>query len=89
MKRWPRFILSIFVITALIFILPRMLRLSGHYRYLTEHAREKGINNAAIFYTQEPLSLEAEKVLRSIKRGRQGYDNIKTPEKNLPYFPVH
>lgn len=89
MKRWLRFILSIFMVAALIFILPKLLRLSGHYRYLTEHAREKGINNAAIFYTQEPLSLEAEKVLRSIKRGRQGNDHVTTPEKNLPYFPVH
>ncbi len=86
MSRWKRLIICVFAVAFVMVALPKGLRMFDFYRQLTEASRNKGIQSGALFYTEEPLCLEAETSLRNITKYREGRVERTSPARIFPVF---
>ena len=64
MKRWLRLIVLTTAVWAFILIIPRILGKIEVYHQFMESSRSKGIDNSALFYSEEPHALESERILK-------------------------
>ncbi len=64
MKSWGRLILLVLALWAFVFVVPKILNEFEVYRQFVEISRSKGIDNSALFYSEEPHALKSEQVLK-------------------------
>jgi hypothetical protein len=61
MKRWMKLFLFVMGILAFMEVAPRMMSNIGIYREIQQNSQKMGIDNSAVFYSEEPMSYKAEK----------------------------
>ena len=64
MKGWRKLILFAVALWAFVFMLPKILNEFEVYRQFVETSHSKGIDNSALFYSEEPHALQAEQKLK-------------------------
>jgi hypothetical protein len=63
MKRWAKLFSIVMLLWGIIYLLPTALNRIRVYREFMEISGEKGIDNSALFYSEEPLTLDSEQIL--------------------------
>jgi hypothetical protein len=64
MKSWARLILLVLALWAFVFVVPKILNEIEVYRQFVEISRSKGVDNSALFYSEEPHTLKSEQELK-------------------------
>jgi hypothetical protein len=64
MKSWRKLILFAVAIWVFVFMIPKILNEFQVYRQFVETSHSKGIDNSALFYTEEPHALQSEQILK-------------------------
>ena len=70
MKKWIRFWLCLAGIFLFVKLCPLLLSQNSTYKQLTDRSEKLGIDNAALFYSEEAKTATAEKALKD-RLGRQ------------------
>jgi len=60
MKKWLKLFISILAIFGFMELMPRILGKIQIYREIQKSSSEHGIDNNTIFYSEEPISYQAE-----------------------------
>jgi hypothetical protein len=63
MKRWLKLFLFVMGIWVFMEVAPGMMRSIVVYQKIQENSAKMGIDNSAVFYTEEPMSYKAEKAM--------------------------
>ena len=72
MRNWIKMILCFLAVGGFIKIFPLLSNRIDTYRMIIKNSEQLGIDNSALFYTEEPLTLKAEQEL--IKRLNSEYE---------------
>lgn len=64
MRRWLKALFSIIVICTFIIITPKALNEIKMYREVIESSERLGVDNSALFYTEEHMTAQAELELK-------------------------
>jgi hypothetical protein len=70
MKRWVKLFIFLAGIWAFMEVAPLVMRSFVVYQTIQENSAKMGIDNSAVFYSEEPMSYKAEKSMIEALRGR-------------------
>ena len=70
MKRWLKLFLFVAGIWIFMEIAPRLMNSISIYQEIQENSEKLGIDNSAVFYSEEPMSYKAEEAMNQKLKGK-------------------